>query len=425
MNNKGTQALLKSDVEVIKDIVKRDVSFSFSTTDVEGVRRLFNDSNCVFPPIIDIPYEVADSYAKKLGFVRGSLRYKAFAFASLFFMFVQMFLSVISAVLVRAGLKPLYRSALFRAIKDCDVVVSYSDENFKEGVSMLPSNVYWVLTWWTLLLSRTWDVLTSKFLRKSVVMLPNSIGSFRTWIGRLLARLALNSCDRILIREPRSFKTVESLGIKVPKILAADTTLLLNAEEPFTESLQHPVLGVSVGVYSHSLPYREVKKFIEVISRALDSVVEKYGFSMVFLPHYVSGFPLDDLDVSRLIISSMRNKDRAKLVNTSSVDEYKAILSEVDMVISSKMHPAVLAVASYVPAMYIVYDNKQLGFFEQLGMVDCTLPITEVSIESLQSKIEYVWGMRDEIRAKLKILIPILQAKIKGAVGQALSPYVN
>jgi hypothetical protein len=72
MANKGTQALLISDISAIRSIVKGDVAFSVSTTDIEGVNRLNLPLAAVLPSTIDIPYEKADYYAQKHGFTRES-----------------------------------------------------------------------------------------------------------------------------------------------------------------------------------------------------------------------------------------------------------------------------------------------------------------------------------------------------------------
>lgn len=430
MANKGTQALLKSDISLIKDTIKRKVVFSVSTTDIEGVEKLNLSLDGVFPPMVDIPYERADSFARKLGFSRGSWRYNAFAFASLILMFIQTFLSVFSAVLVKIGLRPFYRADFLERVKDCGVVISYSDENFKESASMLPMNIYWALAWWTMLISRTWDVLIAKFLGKPLVMFPNSIGPFRTWIGRTLARLALKSYNYILVREPVSYKIIDSFGIKVPKILTADTSLLLTAVNKGNKTFldgtcARSVMGVSAGFYSHSLSKKEVCKYIEVHAKALDAAIEKHGFFVVFLPHYVSGFRYDDLEVTELILDHMQNKDAAKIVNAASVEEFKSILSQMDIVISSKMHPAVLAVAAQVPTVCIAYDHKQTGFFEQIGMVECVLPVRSITYETLLSRIEYVWSRKSEFRASLKGHIPLLQGNIRTAAKRALAPFIK
>lgn len=423
MANKGTQALLKSDIYVLRNIVNGDVAFSVSTTDIEGVKRLNLPLNSVLPPMVDIPYEKADAFAKRFRFSRASFNYKVFAVGSLTFMLFQASMSAVSAVMVKWGLKGFYRSEVLEHMKNSDVVVSYSDENFKETASFLPLNVYWVLTWWSMLFSRTWDVLTAKFLGRRVVMFPNSVGPFRTRVGRLLAKLVLNRFDYILVREPISFEAINLLGIKSPKKLTSDTSLLLTGKDTMNlSSLPHPLIGVSPGFYAHSLSQKEVDRYIVGHAKALDDAIEKYGFSVVFLPHYVSGFRYDDLEVSRLILLQMKNKERAKIVELGSVEEFKSTLDCMDMVISSKMHPAVLATSGCVPTLCIAYDQKQSGFFKRLDLDDCVISIQEFSYERLFLKIEHVWSKRDEIRKMLKEKVPLLQNEVREAIKHAITP---
>jgi len=424
MANKGTRALLMSDVSVIKDVVKGDVAFSVSTTDVEGVKRLNLSLNAVLPPMVDIPYERADFFARRFGYTRDSFTYLAFAVASLFFMFVQMILSVISAVFVKLGLKGFYRREVLRCVKDCNVVVSYSDENFKETASLLPLNIYWIVTWWSMLLSRTWDILTAKFLGKPVVMFPNSVGPFRTSIGRFLSKLALNNCDCVLVREPVSYEIVKSLMIRPPKILTSDTTVLFKPTyDSSSDSYSNPVVGVSPGIYSHSVSEEKVYEYALAHAKALDRAIEKYGLSVVFLPHYVSGFRYDDLEVSKLIIREMKNASKAKIINVNTVAEFKSLIDRMDMVISSKMHPAVLAVSGCVPTLCIAYDHKQTGFFRSLGLSKCVIPLHELTYQRLTLNIDYVWNRRDEMRALLRERVPKLQGHVKVSIKNVMTHF--
>ena len=426
MSNKGTQGLLKSDISVIRDVAADDVAFSVSTTDTEGVKRLNLSLDAVLPPMVDIPYEKADSFAKKFGYARNNWRYKAFAIGSLIFMFVQAALSVISVVFVKAGLRAFYRGNVLKHVNECNVVISYSDENFKETSSLLPLNVYWIVTWWSMLISRTWEILIAKFLDKPVIIFPNSVGPFRTWIGRFLTRLALHNCVCILVREPISYRIVNSLRIRSPKILTSDTTLLFkSAHNAVFNNPYRPVIGVSAGFYSHSFSEKEVYKYIVAHSKALDKAVEKHGFFVVFLPHYISGFKYDDLEVCERILNQLKNKSRARIVNVDTVEEFKSLLGQMDMVISSKMHPAVLAVSRYVPTLCIAYDHKQTGFFKQLNMIGCILHVHNVSCEMLSSKIDEVWSGRDEIKAVLRRRVPRLQQGVRKAIKQALAPFVE
>src|SRR4030042_746380 len=426
MANKGTQALLCSDVAIIRSIAGDDVAISVSTTDIAGVRKLGLPLAAVLPATVDIPYEKADLLAKRFGYTRDSFRYKFFALCGLFLMLVQMSLSFVSILLVKAGLKAFYRPKLLAAVKDCDVVVSCSDENFKESASMLPLNAYWVVSWWSMLLVRTWEILVAKSLGKHVVMFPNSMGPFRTAIGRLLSRIALSNCDSVLIREPISYGLSESLIERSRVILTSDTALTLDAESDL-QFANGPkgAIAVSPGVYAHSLAEKRIRQYILDHAKALDKAIEKHGFSVVFLPHYISGFQFDDLDMCKLIIRKMEHSDKARIIEAKDLGEFRSIVSQMDLIVSSKMHPAVLAASVHVPIVFVAYDHKQTGFAASLSLSDCLISLHEVTCERLFSKIDHVWNSRAEIKALLKARVPKLQRNVRKSIGLAMAPFVR
>jgi colanic acid/amylovoran biosynthesis protein len=421
MSNKGTQGLLKSDISLTREILKGNVSFSVSTSDIEGVKRLNVSPVAVLPPMVDIPYERSDILAERRGYMRQSIRYRTSVVANFVYMLIQVALSFVSAALVKVGLKAFYRAEALRRLKECDLVISCSDENFRESTSVLSLKPYWMVTWWSMLLSRLWEILISKFFGKPVVMFPNSVGPFQTWIGRFLSKLALNRCECILVREPISYCAVNSLKIRSPMISTSDTTLILKpSNNKNADEFSEPSIGVCPGFYSNSLTEEQISAYITVHAETLDKAIEKFGFTVVFLPHYIRGFRYDDLEVCELIARQMIHKGQTRIMRIVNVEEFKTVLDQMDMVISSKMHPAVLAASGYVPTVCIAYDQKQIGFYEQLDISDCVIPIRKLSYEELLQKIDYVWNRKDEMRSLLKARIPALQQNLHESVERTL-----
>jgi polysaccharide pyruvyl transferase WcaK-like protein len=421
MDNKGSEVLLRSDISVIREIFREDVSLSVSTVNVEGIKKLNLPLDAVLTTVADVPYKTADHLARKARINRNTIKYKAFSIASLVYLLVQTTSSVISALLVKLGLKTLYRSEVFNNMKNCDLVISCSDENYKEAASLLPSNLYWTITWWTMLFQRAFEVTVANFIGKPIVVFPNSIGPFRTWVGRFMSRLALNCCRYVLAREPISYEIVNSLNIGSHKILTADTALLFTTTRHPPAGFRHPVIGVCPGIYRYSISDEQVGNYITDHARALDAAVERYGLSVVFSPHYVSHLEYDDLEICRLMFEKMRCKENAQIIVAEGVEEFKSILDSMDLIITSKLHPGVMGLSGHVPTVCIAYDHKQTGLFKLLDMEDCVIPVMEVSYQTISSKIDLVWRNRDRIRARLQVRIPELQEDTKKAIQEALS----
>jgi len=341
---------------------------------------------------------------------------------------IQTLLSLLSVISCKFGLKPLYRGEVIEKVRASDVVISHSDESFKETASSLPLSPVWAVTWWSMLFSRMLEVMVARSFHKPVVLFPNSVGPFRTGIGRFMAKLSLNSFDYLLIRDPISYGIVERMGLKSTKVLTYDTALLFDQQSSITPSITLPsdlVIGVSAGVYSNSMSKPEVENYITAHAQALDTTIEKYGFTVAFLPHYISGFSGDDLEISKKIIEQMRHQEHSNIIVTESVPEFKALLNRMNMVISSKMHPAILAVSGFVPVLSIVYDHKQTGFFQRLDMTHCTLDIKEVSAEHLTSKIESTWSQQAQLTAALAKQIPLWQKNVRSVMKKVVSRYAN
>jgi len=424
MSNKGTQALLKSDDSAIRGIVDGEVSLSVSTTDIEGVKRLnLPKSTIIMPTLIDLPYIIADNLAKRSGISRKSIRYKIFSLYALFLMFVQTALLAISAFMIKLRLPALYKRSVLNRMASSDVIVSCSDENFKETASMLPLNIYWAITWWTMLFERMMEVSVASYLGKPLVMFPNSVGPFKTRLGLLMSKLALNNFDSIIVRDSVSFNLLKKLRVVPKMVLTSDAALLFSADSKVpVQKFSSPSIGVSIGVYNQSLSEEDFQNFMAENAAALDLIVDLYDLDVCFFPHFITGFENDDFEVSKIVLGMMKNRDRARVFKIDSLDEFKLCLEQMELLISSKMHPMVLATSGYVPTVCIAYDHKQTGFLNDLGLTEYLIPLKDVDSETIVSKVGRVLEDRKKIIGLLKNKIPVLQKEIKSAMREALRP---
>ena len=424
MSNKGTQALLKSDDRAIRDIVDGEVSLSVSTTDIDGVKQLNLPKNTIImPTLIDLPYIIADNLAKRLGLSRKSVQYKVLSLYALFLMFQETALIAFSAVLVKLGLPALYKRSVLKRMASSDVIVSCSDENFKETASMLPLNIYWAITWWTMLFERMMEVSVASYLGKPIVMFPNSVGPFKTRLGLLMSKLALNNFDSIIVRDSVSFNLLKELRVVPKMMLTSDAALLFSTDSKVpVQKFSSPSIGVSIGVYNQSLSDEDFQSFMAENAAALDRIVDLYDLDVCFFPHFITGFENDDFEVSKIVLGMMKNKNRARIFKIDNLEEFKLCLEQMQLLISSKMHPMVLATSGFVPTVCIAYDHKQTGFLKDLGLAEYLIPLKDVDSETIVSKVGKVLEDRKEIVALLNEKIPVLQKEVKNAMRVALRP---
>jgi len=425
MANKGTQGLFISDVNIIKELIGKNVSISVSTTDIEGVDNLNLPLDEIHSSILDVPYEKADELGGKIGFTRNDVKYKfvtVYYFIALIF---QSFLSIISAIMIKVGFKGIYRNELLNRIKKSDLIISGSDEIYKETASLLSFNIIWMITWWSLLFTKAWDVLIAKFFGRNIIMFPNSVGPFRTIVGKSLIKTSLNNYDYIFVRENISFGIVESLKLKCKSILTSDSAILLPLKENCLYDIVKNSIGVCPGVYAGGIPDKKLNIYINAHAEALDDAIERYDVTVYFLPHYIRGFEFDDLDTCNKIMSTMKNKSKAKLIIIDNVADFKCVLNKMEVVISSKMHPAVFSTSEGTPTVCIAYDHKQIGFFDVIGMPDCLISIQDVNYARLWNNLVHVYENRAIIRDKLNNIMVNMKIDQKNAIGAVLSNYVN
>ena len=415
VTSKGTYALLKAELSELKRICPSS-EISVSTTDCYSLRRLEPNLKAS-PPLIDIPYEIADSKAIQNKKSRRSWNYKFYLVTYTLLVPIQAVLSLFSCLLLNANLPSFYRSEKFRQLRESDLIISTADENFKEGSLHFQYNVTWKLLWWFMLFSRAWDIIVAKkAFRKSVVVFPNSLGPFKTRFGSFMTRTALNNVDLILLRELRSNSFLRILGVFTPIVNTTDIALLLDGKKKDRSKglvAQKKTIGVSPGLYSASLSPKKQMDYIAVHSQLLDWMIEEYGVEVVFLPLEITTFGGDDYSFCEMILKRMRHQDQAKIVCEETPEGFKEYLADLDMLISSRMHPLVLASSEMLPSVVICYDHKQTGFLDQLGLSCCGIDINDVSFEKMQLKTEYVWKNKENIRKHLETIVPILQNDLR------------
>jgi polysaccharide pyruvyl transferase WcaK-like protein len=97
------------------------------------------------------------------------------------------------------------------------------------------------------------------------------------------------------------------------------------------------------------------------------------GAFFVFLPTYNVAHE-NDADICQRTMGQMHSGNAA-LIHIDDPRLYQAVLSHMQLMLTARMHPAILAAGVGVPAIGLAYNQKFKGFFSLIGREDAVIPL--------------------------------------------------
>ncbi|WP_345376511.1 polysaccharide pyruvyl transferase family protein [Frondihabitans cladoniiphilus] len=239
----------------------------------------------------------------------------------------------------------------------------------------------------------------ARIFGKPLVVSGQTIGPELTGEDRDLVAELLSSAALVGLRESASYTLVESLGVD-PRLLTATiddasfvgaSSVGAGSSEPRSESEgdedARPSLVVSLA--SH-VGDADRGLFVPAVASLLDALASESGLGVTFLAHFGSLTPGDergDSVMHRAVIDAMTTTDVAVVTPTDSPAAARLARSAA-LVVTSRYHPAVFAVAGGVPTVGIAVDDYTtvkltgaLGNFGQSSVVSAAAVIDGSAVD--------------------------------------------
>jgi polysaccharide pyruvyl transferase WcaK-like protein len=230
------------------------------------------------------------------------------------------------------------------------------------------------------------------------------IGPLVTPGGRALAREVLSRAAAITVRDPISLLELRAAGISGPQVeLAADPAVRLPPPSALWEELPE---GVVVGFVVRSWAWVESRwtgpgaaayeRYLAWLARGADHVVERWDATPVFLP--VQRLYDDDLVVEEGVLARMRHAARARVHHAGGHEELRVVLGGLDLLVSTRLHPLILAAAAGTPVVGVTAKPKVRGFLCALGLPDLVLSPWVASSRALAETLDGVLSAPEPVR---------------------------
>jgi len=414
-SNKGDQAIFQSEISLLKRIFPR-IEISASTLWSEKLFTYIEPDVHFCRPLVDLKIKGKDCPTILCPLL----------------LVIQVLLSAMSIIFLKIHLKAPYRADTLNQFLYADLIISSGHEPFMDG--SFRQNKYPIYSRTANLFVLFWGVcdvfVAKKVFRKPFITFPQSVGPFRTFFGRQLASFIFRNLDAILLRENFS-EFIKNIETKTPIYLTSDMAFLFEGCSKCNYKLDRPSVGVSPCL-PHELSGVRVQTYVSAIAKVLDYLLTKHGISVVFLPSQSERAKAatkekvpDDLELCLMILQKMIHKDKAEIFKVQTAREFECLVRQLDLLITTRMHPSILASINCVPFVSMVYEHKQKGLLEQLGLENNSVNIDEVSYDVLKSVVDYSWNNRGIIKKQLSLTIPELQKQIRDTLNEVLSKLIT
>jgi polysaccharide pyruvyl transferase WcaK-like protein len=237
------------------------------------------------------------------------------------------------------------------------------------------------------------------------------VGPLLTAAGRALTREVLSTAAAITVRDPLSLLELHAAGLTVPapQVTADPAVRLPPATEPWSGpgGWQGRAVGfvarawLQLGGAWTAGGAEHFERYVAWLAAAADYVVERWGATPLFIP--LQRRYDDDRAVEERIIARMRHPARARLLD--GVADYRALqalLGRLDAVVSTRLHPLILATVADVPTIGIALAPKVRAYLASLGLAEFALSPWRAGTADLTAALDRALAEPEPLRARLR-----------------------
>lgn len=239
-------------------------------------------------------------------------------------------------------------------------------------------------------------------LNKKIIILCQSIGPVSGYYSRKMVNYVLNKSYKVVLREKICIEKYTYLNLKGNNIsLLNDIAFYLDASYITNLPLKIDKTKFNIG-FTIKGPAESLRKdYYNMMTEAIKFCIDEYKAYVHIFPHVT----IDDDLVHAYHVHKMlpdRYKTHIALYNKDySAPELKALYSNVDIFIGTRLHSTIFAMGEFVPSICISYHGtKSRGIFANYSLEKYA--IEEYSADLLIEAIKSLISNRENIKTKIK-----------------------
>jgi len=215
----------------------------------------------------------------------------------------------------------------------------------------------------------------------------------------------------VTVRDARTRRLLEEVGVEREIIVTADPALLLKGGEAPSGALpregihgERGLVGLSVREPGGAAADLEPPLYRRLLALAADFVADRFDADLLFVP-----MERQDVGHAHRVIAEMGLPERARvLTGCYAPREMLGIVGRLDMAIGMRLHFLIFAALSGVPILGLPYAPKVNSFLQRLGLSGPD-QIDPEHAGTLLAAIDRIWDLREEASTSIRERLPAMQ----------------
>jgi polysaccharide pyruvyl transferase WcaK-like protein len=264
-------------------------------------------------------------------------------------------------------------------------------------------------------------------LDKPLILLPQTLGPFKTPFSRMLARQIIRHTQKVYSRDYEGLTALQNVMranrgrvefcydmgfVMEPQIAEERIPVWLSRLEPDSTLIGLNVSGLLyMGGYSQKNMFGLQVDYRNLVHELADYFIRKHSAHIMLVPHV---FGLEENSESDVIACFRIYSDAPPAVREHlhlledqyNQHELKALIGKCDFFLGSRMHACIGALSQCIPALGLSYSKKFFGVFETIGMESLVIDLRAQNHCSIADTVGKLFERREELRNQLQEKIP-------------------
>lgn len=315
---------------------------------------------------------------------------------------------------------------LAKAIKEADCVFLAGGAYFYSYRKILPGLTY---------LAHVSPVFFASKKGCPVIFLPQSYGPFGSVISKKLFHYCLRKARKVFYREGVSGKFLEESfpDTKNKYAFMPDHALYLERRDLVKEGTLRAqgragkIIGVTIRPWKEA--GRDAEAYLEILAQALELFAQEHKAIIRIIVQVQDDKKMEgDETISRALEARLLKKLSSEQVEFFTqkpyftLPEISRLYAECHIMVSMRLHSALLGYILGCPALVAGYQHKASGILQKLGLEDLYLgAYHEITRERLLSSLKEAWNQKERYQQRIDTALEKARALIRKGFEECLA----